>query len=105
MPMHETCGLHLVRDLIRHRDRADGDASAEVLGHGEEIRTHVLALKSPHAAELGQAGLGLVEDEKDSAFPACRHQLWKPTQRRFDDDTGAEERLRGYPRGPPSRPR
>ena len=72
---------------------ADGDSSSKVLGYGEYVRDHALLLEGPHGAQLGQPGLGLVQDQKRAPGLAPELQLPQPALGEVNHPAGAEQRL------------
>ena len=59
-------------DLLAGEDGADGEAAAQALGAGHDVRDNAVLLMAVERAGTAHAGLHLVEDEQDARFVAQR---------------------------------
>ena len=57
-------------DLVGGEDAAHGEAVGKGLGHGDDVRLHVVVLEGPELAGAPHAGLYLVAHEERSVLPA-----------------------------------
>jgi len=84
----------LVDDRLARDDRADREPAAQVLRDGQHVGHDTLALEGPHRAELGEAGLLLVEDQQRAARARRGGDSGEPARRGLDHAARREDRLR-----------
>src|SRR6185503_16194888 len=68
----ERAGFEVLRDDMRHQDRAAREAAAEPLRHGQKLRPHAVQLRAERRAEAAHAGLHLVDDQQRAGTVARR---------------------------------